>query len=115
IMERPEGSPNTVVRIGRSGKTVLDTNGYPEGEVASTPDKTPDYFDRLPEPMRVRTGHGNSHTFLTHEFVRAIVEDRRPAVDVYEAIAYTLPGIVAHESALRGGESLKIKDHPRPA
>jgi hypothetical protein len=26
-----------------------------------------------------------------------------------EAIAYTLPGIVAHESSLRGGEVLKIR------
>jgi predicted dehydrogenase len=26
----------------------------------------PDYFPFLPEPMRVATGHGNSHGFLTH-------------------------------------------------
>jgi hypothetical protein len=39
------------------------------------------------------------------------VENRNPAVDVYEAIAYTLPGIIAHQSALRGGEVLKIKDY----
>ena len=30
------------------------------------------------------------------------------AVDVYEALAYTVPGIVAHESALKGGERLTI-------
>jgi hypothetical protein len=65
----------------------------------------------LPERMRVRTGHGNSHTFLTHEFVRSIVEDRQPAVNVYEAVAYTLPGIIAHQSALRGGEVMKIRDY----
>jgi hypothetical protein len=65
----------------------------------------------LPAPMRVKTGHGNSHTFLSHEFVSAIMEDRHPAVNIWEAIAYTLPGIVAHESALRGGETLKIRDY----
>jgi hypothetical protein len=63
--------------------------------------------------MRVRTGHGNSHTFLTHEFVSAVLEDRQPSVNIWEAIAYTLPGIVAHESALRGGETLKIRDYGR--
>ena len=32
-------------------------------------------------------------------------------VNAYEAVAYTLPGIVAHQSALRGGELMKIKDY----
>jgi predicted dehydrogenase len=111
IMQRPEGSPNTVVEISKEGKTVIDSNGYPEGDVYSAPYKQPDHFLKLPEPMRVKTGHGNSHTFLTHEFISAIIEDRRPAVDVYESIAYTLPGIIAHQSALRGGELMKIKDY----
>ncbi len=68
----------------------------------------PNYFDRLPKPMRVRTGHGNSHTFLTHEFIAALVEEREPAVDLYEALAMTVPGIVAMESARKGGEQLEV-------
>jgi hypothetical protein len=67
-----------------------------------------DYMHLLPEPMRVRTGHGNSHSFLTHEFIAALVQDREPAVDVYTAVAETAPGLVAHESALRGGELMKV-------
>ena len=113
LMARPEGSPNTVIRIGRQGRMGLDSAGYPVGEVEIEAFRQPDHFERLPEPMRVKTGHGNSHTFLTHEFVRAIVEDRHPAVDIWEAIAYTLPGIVAHQSALRGGEPMKIRDYGR--
>ncbi|MBI5093777.1 MAG: Gfo/Idh/MocA family oxidoreductase [Candidatus Hydrogenedentes bacterium] len=108
---RPEGSPNSLVTIAKDGKTTLDTNGYPEGDVHIDPDKTPDYFDRLPEPMRVQTGHHNSHTFLTHEFVRAVIEDRPPSVDVYEAIAYTMPGIVAHQSAIQNGRTIRIRDY----
>ncbi len=111
VMARPEKSPNTVTRIGKEGKTVLDANGYPQGDIEIEAFRQPDHFEKLPEPMRVKTGHGNSHTFLTHEFVRAIVEDRNPAVDVYEAIAYTLPGIIAHQSALRHGETMRIKDY----
>jgi len=38
----------------------------------------------------------------------AVIEDREPLVDVYEAIAMTAPGIVAHQSALKDGEQLKI-------
>jgi hypothetical protein len=48
---------------------------------------------------------------LTHEFISSIIEDRWPTVDVYEAVAFTVPGIIAHQSALRGGELLKIKDY----
>jgi hypothetical protein len=40
-----------------------------------------------------------------------VVEDRHPSVNIWEAIAYTLPGIVAHQSALKGGETLKIRDY----
>ncbi len=69
-----------------------------------------DHYELLPEPLRHQTGHGGSHTFITHEFIRAIIEDRDPEVDVYEAVAYTAPGFYAHQSALNGGETLKIKD-----
>jgi hypothetical protein len=62
----------------------------------------------LPEPLRHDSGHEGSHTFLTHEFIDALTHDRQPAVDVHEALAYTAPGIVAHQSALKGGELLKI-------
>ncbi len=113
IMERPEGAPNTVIRIAKDGKTVIGPDGYPQGDVSIEAYKQPDHFEKLPAPMRVKTGHGNSHTFLTHEFISAILEDRHPTVNVWEAIAYTLPGIVAHQSALRGGEPLKIKDYGR--
>jgi predicted dehydrogenase len=111
LMERPEGTQNTFVRISSQGKTVLDSNGYPEGETEMLVDKKVNYLERLPEPLRVKSGHGDSHTFLTHEFVRAVLEDRHPTVNVWEAIAYTLPGIIAHQSALRGGESMKIRDY----
>jgi len=111
VMERPERSPNTVIRISKAGKTVLDANGYPEGDVRIEAFQQPDHFELLPEPMRVKTGHGNSHTFITHEFVSAIQANRHPTVNIWEAVAYTLPGIVAHQSALQHGATIKIKDY----
>ncbi|HOS92579.1 MAG TPA: Gfo/Idh/MocA family oxidoreductase [Armatimonadota bacterium] len=68
----------------------------------------PNYFERLPEAMRAESGHGGSHPFLTHEFVTALVEDREPAIDVYESVAMTAPGIVAHQSAFKNGEQLEV-------
>jgi hypothetical protein len=71
--------------------------------------------DRLPAPLRHNSGHQGSHTFLTHEFVSALKEGRAPTVDIYEALSYTVPGIVAHQSALNDGESMKIPVFRRPA
>jgi len=70
--------------------------------------------DLLPEPLRHSSGHEGSHTFLTHEFIDSLAHNRRPAVDVYEALAYTVCGIVAHQSALRNGAWLKIPQLERP-
>jgi len=58
-------------------------------------------------------GHGSSHGPLTHEFVTALLEDREPAVNVYEALAITAPGIVAHRSALNGGQRLDVPSFDR--
>ena len=70
--------------------------------------KLPDYWHMVPKTMTQSGGHGGSHPFLTHEFVSALVEDREPVIDLYESLAMTVPGIVAHQSALKGGEQLKI-------
>ena len=45
--------------------------------------------DLLPDPLRHNSGHEGSHTFLTNEFVTALVENRKPVVDVYTAVALT--------------------------
>ena len=37
-----------------------------------------------------------------------ILQDREPLVNIYEALAMTVPGIVAHQSALKDGERLKV-------
>ena len=58
-------------------------------------------------------GHGGSHGLLSNEFITAILEDRKPLVDVYEALAMTVPGIIAHESAIKDGETLKIPQFDR--
>jgi predicted dehydrogenase len=69
--------------------------------------------DMLPAPMRHNSGHGGSHTFITAEFINALLEDRTPAINVYEALAMTVPGIVAHQSALKGGEQLPVPQFDR--
>lgn len=55
-------------------------------------------------------GHGGSHPHLVHEFVSALVEGREPFPNVVQSANITCVGILAHESALKNGEVLKMPD-----
>ena len=65
-----------------------------------------------PLPPGVGYGeHGGSHGYLMDEFVMSIIEDRKPLVDIATALNMTVPGLVAHQSALRDGEIMKIPQY----
>ncbi len=89
--------------------------------------KVPDFADRLPEGIRRFTtkgvydadetqhlsfiqgsGHGGSHPHLAHEFISAIVEDRDPRPNAATSANWTMTGICAHMSAMKGGERVDI-------
>jgi predicted dehydrogenase len=61
------------------------------------------------------TGHGGSHPYLVHEFVRAVMEERLPACNAWDAAHYMAMGVAAHESAMRDGELLSVPDFGEPA
>ena len=74
------------------------------GELRQLPDLSPP-----PLPLTVAPGgHGGSHGHLTEEFVRAVLEDRKPLIDIGMALNVTIAGVVAHQSALKDGELMKI-------
>jgi predicted dehydrogenase len=87
----------------------------------------PDYSNRFPKEIAyhfthsvlfdpdnphlfVRQGgvHHGSHPHLVHEFLRSIIEERKPAIDAVKAADWTAAGICAHESAMRGGAEVII-------
>ncbi len=53
-------------------------------------------------------GHGGSHGYLMDEFVTSILQEREPLVNVAMALNLTVAGIVAHQSAVKDGELMKI-------
>ncbi len=68
--------------------------------------------ERPPLPPSVEPGsHGGSHGYLMNEFVTAILEDRKPLVDIIMALNMTVSGVVAHQSALKDGELMKIPQY----
>lgn len=55
-------------------------------------------------------GHEGSHQFLADDFVRAVISRTQPPVNAWTAARFTLPGVIAHESAKQGGVQLPVPD-----
>jgi predicted dehydrogenase len=89
----------------------------------------PDFANLLPESIRQFTtkgvydmdenqhlsfiqgsGHGGSHPHLAHEFVMSILENRDPFPNAQQSANWTCVGIIAHESAMNGGQIMKLPD-----
>ena len=71
--------------------------------------------ERIPVEMQsLHNGHEGSHHFLVDDFVRAVTDQTLPPVNAWQAARFTLPGVIAHESARRGGERLMIPDMGQP-
>ena len=67
---------------------------------------------RLPEALQATpdTVHYNSHPFLVDDFVRAVISGKLPPNNAWDSARYMIPGIMAHESALRDGMPMDIPD-----
>jgi len=64
--------------------------------------------------VEVYGGHGGSHAYLVHEFCESLAAGRQPTVNAWEAARYFAPGVMAHKSALKDGELLKVPDWGDP-
>ncbi len=65
-----------------------------------------------PLPPGVKAGgHGGSHGYLTEEFITSILQERTPLIDIAWSLNMTVPGIVAHASAMKDGELMKVPQY----
>lgn len=66
---------------------------------------------RLPSEFEgANNGHEGSHHFLADDFVRAVTTKTQPPVHAWRAARFTLPGVIAYESAKQGGARLPVPD-----
>jgi predicted dehydrogenase len=108
---------------------VIHTKSTPEKPL-SEPEipkrvKVPDYAKLLPGPIQKFTmpaaiqdadhlsflqggGHGGSHPHLAHNFLMAVHGERPAFPDAPTSANWTLVGLCAHESAVKGGERVQI-------
>ena len=130
--QNPFGTEIALFRTSEGGMSRMgvswDTPGY-GGEVGRVrgqrgsmvgmnyqgqEEKLPDVSRPALPPTVDPGGHGGSHGYLGHEFVMSILEDRQPLVNIALALNMTVAGIVAHQSALKDGELMKIPQYATP-
>jgi predicted dehydrogenase len=96
---------------GETGR-VFGEKGWMEGTEYRGTMKNLSGISRPPLPPGVKAGgHGGSHGQLMNEFVLSILEDRKPLVNIVQALNMTVCGIVANQSALKEGERLKVPQY----
>ena len=105
---------------------VVHTAKRPEPEIPELVE-SPDYAHLLPEPIQPFTtggvydsddnqhlsftqgaGHGGSHPHLVHAFLDALLTGASPYPNAVQSANITCVGILAHESALKGGEIVRL-------
>lgn len=119
LFETEEGGPSRMAVMwgvqgyhGEQGRVFGELGSYDYAHAGGTykgKQKVEVSLERPPLPPGVPAGgHGGSHGLLMHDFIMAILEDRTPLCDVDQAMAMSVSGIVAHQSAMKGGERLPI-------
>lgn len=53
-------------------------------------------------------GHGTSEYYLVRDFLNSIKNDTTPPIDIVRAMDMTVPGLIAHEAAKKGGVWLDV-------
>src|SRR5262245_28270656 len=103
---------------------VIHTAKKPEHKIPSKVE-VPDFAHLLPAEIRQFTrsiqdaqhlsfiqggGHGGSHPHLVNEFLNALAQNRDPWPNAPLSANWTCVGICAHQSALKGGEIVKLPE-----
>ena len=63
------------------------------------------------EFVGLSNGHGGSHQFMVDDFVMDAVGERKAPMNVIDAARFTIPGVLAHQSAQIAGQKLQIPQY----
>ncbi len=97
-VENGRNGSNTEGYLWLEGETPDGENGHPQAEEIECSVIDPD----APEEAK-HGGHGTSEYYMIREFLDALENDVKPPIDVTRSMDFTVPGIIAHESAMSDG------------
>lgn len=78
-----------------------------------------DFYEHMPYRYRNATeeqknaGHWGGDFFIVQDFVNAITQGEKPAIDVYEACEWTAVGLLSELSVMNGGRAMDMPDFRR--
>ena len=87
------------------GLEWLEDTDTPQGGARYVP--TPFADPAAPEAARLG-GHGTGEYYMVRHFIDALDQGFRPAFNAVQAAEVTVPGLLAHESAMKGGVWLDV-------
>lgn len=104
--------------------SIIGTKGFLEGSRTSYEGIGRRYFadqdpvegyaitvnrDDRDAPQEYRAGgHGTCEYYLVEDFLKSIKNDTTPPIDIVRAMDMTVPGLIAHEAAKKGGVWLDV-------
>ncbi len=101
-MTEHKGDPDFKSRVANHGWQWTDV--APIQKENQDARHLPQEFDEIP------SGHMNSHKLLVDDFCTAVWTGKLPPVHAWNAARFTVPGLVAHESAMQGGVLMDVPD-----
>ena len=70
---------------------------------------------RLPQSFKDATnGHMGTHQLLADDFCRSVISGKLPPLNAWFAARINIPGLIAHESAMKGGIQMQVPDPGDP-
>jgi predicted dehydrogenase len=111
------GFDHNFALYGTKGSILTDkTKPLDDAHSFAKLSEIPDTFERAFEiPItysctKETEGHGGADQRMMRDFIKCIIDDTKPPIDVDMGIKISLPGIIANKSAKLGGELLEIPE-----
>ncbi len=71
--------------------------------------------ERIPKELDgLRNGHNGTHKFMCDDFCRSVQTGKLSPTNIWQAARFNIPGIIAHQSAMRDGETMTVPDLGNP-
>jgi predicted dehydrogenase len=105
-----QGSFENDVWCDKHGGTLVS----PEEMRDPLPPEVVEAFNAMDGETGFYGDEDGTHAYLVHEFVDAVATNRSPAINAWEAARYMAAGVMAHKSAMSGGEVLEVPDWGGP-
>ena len=101
--------PESVYRLLKENnangiQAIADVAGFSELSPIQPSSRLPKSFEGMPNR------HNGCHHFMVDDFCKAAYHNKLAPTNIWQAARFNIPGIIAHESALKDGETMKVPD-----